>query len=147
MKKSAFAADWLQLLQVEIEQTRVGAFVFTRQRQKAFVEIEGKRGGVGIDGYETATGTVVALVGGDNHVDNKGAKPLTTILDACGQTANLDGWIALEHLATRKELLAETVVGRVAREVGKRYAVVGKAEITHHIASLRVLKNVARGQA
>ena len=59
-------------------------------------------------------------VGSNNSLNHHWTDTLSTAGFARGQTAYLQGGIALEHLALCEELLAETVVGGVAGHVLER---------------------------
>jgi len=138
---------YIHALQIEIEQAGVGSLVGLGEGKETMLVVERQSIGVGIDGDKPATGLAVVAVGGDDSLNDHRTDALPTTGFTRGQAAYLQGGVALEHLALCEELLAETVVGGIAGEVGQGNAVVGKTEIAEHFTRDAVFPDITRGKA
>ena len=135
-----------EAFQIEIQKPRVGSFIRLGEWRESLFVIEVKRICICVNRDEAATRLAVVPVRSDNHVDEHRANALAAIPAIRRQAAYLQCRIALEHLALGEELLAETIVCGIAREISQRYSVMRQTEIADHALGLGILKNIAGGK-
>ena len=131
---------FVQVVKVEVEQSRRLVGILVVEWHEAVAEIEGYGCGVGIDRDETATSLVV---GGEIEFDES-QQHATDVHAFHGfahsQTANLCCGITLQTLVV-VEAAAEAVVAGLVVEVGNGNAVVGEAEECNYVIAVVFLEN------
>ena len=100
-----------------------------------------------IDRYKPASSLVLIFVRGNDHVNKHRTNPRSSISLVGSKTAYFESGVTLEHFALSEELLAETIICRIARKVCQRNSVVGKAEISYDISSGFVLQHITGSKA